>query len=74
MCFRERIDNFDSIGEDMEYAQLIANRYSVRAYRPDPVEDEKLLQVLETVTFEKRQDFMRFLPDGLEQSQKSCQR
>jgi nitroreductase len=31
----------------MEYSQLIANRYSVRAYRPDPVEDEKLLQVLE---------------------------
>ena len=31
----------------MEYSQLIANRYSVRAYRPDPVEDEKLQQVLE---------------------------
>jgi len=31
----------------MEYSQLIANRYSVRAYRPDPVEDEKLGQVLE---------------------------
>ena len=31
----------------MEYSQLIAERYSVRAYRPDPVEDEKLLQVLE---------------------------
>ena len=31
----------------MEYSQLIANRYSVRAYRPDLVEDEKLLQVLE---------------------------
>jgi nitroreductase len=31
----------------MEYTQLITNRYSVRAYRPDPVEDEKLQQVLE---------------------------
>ena len=31
----------------MDYSQLIAQRYSVRAYRPDPVEDEKLKQVLE---------------------------
>lgn len=31
----------------MEYSQLIAARYSVRAYRSDPVEDEKLQQVLE---------------------------
>ena len=31
----------------MEYTQLIANRYSVRAYRTDPVEDEKLIEVLE---------------------------
>jgi nitroreductase len=31
----------------MEYSQLIAKRYSVRAYRPDPVEDEKLQAVLE---------------------------
>ena len=31
----------------MEFSELIANRYSVRAYRPDPIEDEKLLQVLE---------------------------
>jgi nitroreductase len=31
----------------MEYSKLIAERYSVRAYCPDPVEDEKLLQVLE---------------------------
>jgi nitroreductase len=31
----------------MEYSELIAARYSVRAYRPDPVEDEKLQAVLE---------------------------
>ena len=31
----------------MEYSELIATRYSVRAYRPDPVEDEKLQAVLE---------------------------
>ena len=31
----------------MEYTELIAKRYSVRAYKPDPVEDEKLQKVLE---------------------------
>jgi nitroreductase len=31
----------------MEYSELIAARYSVRAYRPDPVEDGKLGAVLE---------------------------
>jgi len=31
----------------MEYSKLIAARYSVRAYRPDPVEDEKVKAVLE---------------------------
>ena len=31
----------------MEFAKLIEARYSVRKYRPDPVEDEKLQQVLE---------------------------
>ena len=31
----------------MEYSELIATRYSVRAYRPDPVEDGKLQAVLE---------------------------
>jgi nitroreductase len=31
----------------MEYSELITRRYSVRAYRPDPVEDEKLQAVLE---------------------------
>ena len=31
----------------MEYSDLIAARYSVRAYRSDPVEDEKLQAVLD---------------------------
>jgi nitroreductase len=31
----------------MEYTQLIAARYSVRAYRPDPIADDVLNQVLE---------------------------
>ncbi len=31
----------------MEFTELIARRYSVRAYKPDPVEEEKLQQILE---------------------------
>jgi len=31
----------------MRFAELIEKRYSVRAYKPDPVEEEKLQQVLE---------------------------
>ncbi len=31
----------------MDFQELIARRYSVRAYRTDPVEEEKLAQVLE---------------------------
>ena len=31
----------------MEFSELIAKRYSVRAYKPDPVEEEKLLRVLD---------------------------
>jgi nitroreductase len=31
----------------MDFNELISKRYSVRAYRPDPVEDEKLTQVLD---------------------------
>lgn len=31
----------------MDFADLIRNRYSVRAYKPDAVEEEKLQQVLE---------------------------
>lgn len=31
----------------MDFSELIKQRYSVRAYKPDPVEEEKLQQVLE---------------------------
>ena len=31
----------------MDFLELAKKRYSVRAYKPDPVEDEKLQQVLE---------------------------
>ena len=31
----------------MEFSELVRERYSVRAYKPDPVEDEKLERVLE---------------------------
>ncbi|MBN1135161.1 MAG: nitroreductase family protein [Anaerolineae bacterium] len=31
----------------MDFSELIRARYSVRAYKPDPVEEEKLHQVLE---------------------------
>jgi len=31
----------------MEFSKLIKQRYSVRGYKPDPVEDKKLQQVLE---------------------------
>ncbi len=31
----------------MQFSELIQERYSVRAYKPDPVEDEKLQKVLE---------------------------
>lgn len=31
----------------MDFFELIQNRYSVRAYRPDPIEDEKLEKLLE---------------------------
>ena len=31
----------------MQFSELIKKRYSVRSYRPDPVEDDKLEQVLE---------------------------
>ncbi len=45
----------------MEFSELVQARYSVRAYKPDPVEDEKLLQVLEAArlapTASNRQPF-----------------
>ena len=45
----------------MEFTELIQKRYSVRAYKPDPVEEEKLRQVLEAMrlapTAANRQSF-----------------
>ena len=45
----------------MEFFELIRNRYSVRAYKPDPVEEEKLTAVLEAArlapTASNRQPF-----------------
>jgi nitroreductase len=35
------------VGTTMDFLELAAKRYSVRAYKPDPVEDEKLQKVLE---------------------------
>jgi Nitroreductase len=32
----------------MEYWELIQNRHSVRAYKSDPVEDEKILKIVES--------------------------
>ena len=31
----------------MDFSQLVKERYSVRGYKPDPIEDKKLQQVLE---------------------------
>jgi nitroreductase len=41
------MDELSVQGLIMEFSELIQKRYSVRAYRSDPVEDEKLQQVLE---------------------------
>ena len=49
----------------MDFMELIRKRYSVRAYKPDPVEDEKLSQVLEAArlapTAANRQPFQLIL-------------
>ncbi|MGD8996862.1 MAG: nitroreductase family protein [Anaerolineae bacterium] len=49
----------------MEFSKLIAQRYSVRAYRPDPVEQDKLERVLEAArlapTAANRQPFQLIL-------------
>lgn len=49
----------------MDFFELIQKRYSVRAYKPDPVEDRKLLQVLEAArlapTAAGRQPFQIFV-------------
>jgi nitroreductase len=45
----------------MEFMELLTKRYSVRAYRPDPVEDKKIQQILEAAriapTASNRQPF-----------------
>ena len=45
----------------MDFFELVQKRYSVRAYKPDPVEDDKLSQVLEAArlapTANNRQPF-----------------
>lgn len=49
----------------MDFMELIRKRYSVRAYKPDPVEDEKLSQVLDAArlapTAANRQPFQLIL-------------
>lgn len=49
----------------MNFSELVTRRYSVRAYKPDPVEEEKLQQVLETArmapTAANRQPFQIIL-------------
>lgn len=49
----------------MEFDDLIRNRYSVRAYRDDPVEDEKLYKILEAAriapTAANQQPFLVFV-------------
>ncbi len=49
----------------MDFQDLIRKRYSVRAYKPDPVEDEKLKRVLEAArlapTAANRQAFRIFV-------------
>lgn len=49
----------------MKFSELVTKRYSVRAYKPDPVEEEKLQQVLEAArmapTAANRQPFQIIL-------------
>ncbi|MGB2894618.1 MAG: nitroreductase family protein [Anaerolineales bacterium] len=49
----------------MNFSELIRSRYSVRAYKPDPVEEEKLAAVLEAArlapTAANRQPFRLFV-------------
>lgn len=51
----------DHRGDKMEFSELIQARYSVRAYQSRPVEEEKLLEVLEAAclapTAANRQSF-----------------
>jgi nitroreductase len=49
----------------MDFQELIRKRYSVRAYKPDPVEEEKLARILEAArlapTAANRQPFRVFV-------------
>ena len=38
----------------MDFFELVQKRYSVRAYKPDPVEDDKLQQVLKPRGWRRR--------------------
>lgn len=44
---RERLDKDLNEGSRMDFQELIRARYSVRAYRPEPLEEDKLQRVLE---------------------------
>lgn len=44
---RGNLGYFDVRRVSMDFSKLIRERYSVRAYKPDPIEEEKLERVLE---------------------------
>jgi nitroreductase len=57
----------------MPFLDLIKQRYSVRAYKPDPVEDDKLRQVLEAVRWApsacNRQPYQLIVIDTVKQAE-----
>ena len=57
----------------MSFLDLVKQRYSVRAYKSDPVEDEKLQQVLEAVRWApsacNRQPYQLIVIDTAEQAE-----
>ena len=38
----------------MDFSDLIRSRYSVRAYKPDPVPDDMIAQVLEAARLDRK--------------------